>query len=68
MMLLRQVAQPFLQVRKDWNQSIITDYQLGLPPGHKPFTPSPYRDVNNAMPDVCAARLWKISPRSDGAA
>ena len=36
--LLQPVAQPYGQVRTDWNQGCIIDCSLSFPAGHKPFT------------------------------
>ena len=35
---LQPVAQPYGQVRTDWNQGCIIDCSLSFPAGHKPFT------------------------------
>ena len=35
--LLQPVAQPYGQVRTDWNQGCIIDCSLSFPAGHKPF-------------------------------
>ena len=58
-MVLQPVAQPYGQVRTDWNQGCIIDCSLSFPAGHKPFTCS-HSVLRNTWLNIHAVRWMRL--------
>ena len=59
LLLLQPVAQPYGQVRTDWNQGCIIDCSLNFPAGHKPFTCS-HSVLRNTWLNIHAVRWMRL--------
>ena len=57
--VLQPVAQPYGQVRTDWNHGCIIDWSLSFPAGHKPFTCS-HSVLRNTWLNIHAIRWMRL--------